>query len=51
MLKLRNDLRNDFEAKTISAYLRACGVPSTYESRYDKATEVTHTFRWVGVGA
>ncbi|KAG5188561.1 hypothetical protein JKP88DRAFT_262272 [Tribonema minus] len=35
---------NDFEAKAVAAYLRACQVPHTYTTTYS-GLDVTHTFR------
>ncbi|CAM9766324.1 unnamed protein product [Chrysoparadoxa australica] len=40
-------LRNDFEAKTVSAYLEACGLRSSYTTAF-KGLDVIHTFRIEG---
>lgn len=47
VLRVRGDLPgNDFEAKTVLAFMRRCGVPATYTTKYT-TTQVTHEFRWV----
>ena len=47
VLRVRGDNpTNDFEAKAVVSYLRRCGVPVTYTSKYT-ATQVTHEFRWL----
>ena len=47
VLQLRGDNpRNDFEAMVSLAFLRRCGVPAQYSTRFEKGTQVTHTFRW-----
>lgn len=48
VLRVRGDRpSNDFEAKAVVAYLRRCGVPVTYTSKYE-ATQVVHDFKWPG---
>ncbi|CAM9688743.1 unnamed protein product, partial [Phaeothamnion confervicola] len=34
---------NDFEAKAVLAYLRACGVPAGYSTAFG-SLEIVHTF-------
>ncbi len=47
VLKARGDTpTNDFEVKVVLAFLRRCGVPASSSTRFDKGTEVTHTFKW-----
>lgn len=45
-LRLRGDFPNDFEAKAVQAYLRACGVPATYTTRIEQKSTVVHSFTW-----
>lgn len=45
LVKRKDRPVNDFEAKVISAYLRACGeVRATYSTKFS-ALDVTHTFQ------
>ena len=45
VLGRRRDLPNDFEAMTVSAFLRRCSVPATYTTSLSGA-EVTHRFQY-----
>jgi len=45
MLRNRRDLANDFEAKTVVAYLRQCGLPATVSTSIS-GNDVEHTFEW-----
>jgi hypothetical protein len=52
VLRVRGDNPvNDFEVKTVLAYLRRCGVPASATTQFEKGTQVTHEFRWIGVPA
>lgn len=45
LVKRKDRPVNDFEAKVISAYLRACGkVRATYSTKFS-ALDVTHVFQ------
>lgn len=46
VLALRGDLRNDYEAKVICAWMRRCNVPVTYTTRFLDGNQVVHTFKW-----
>ena len=45
MLRNRRDLPNDFEAKTVVAYLKQCGLPATVSTSI-AGNNVEHTFEW-----
>ena len=45
MLRNRRDLPNDFEAKTVVAYLKQCGLPATVSTSI-AGNSVEHTFEW-----
>ena len=45
MLRNRRDLPNDFEAKTVVAYLKQCGPPATVSTSI-AGNNVEHTFEW-----
>ena len=50
MLRNRRDLANDFEVKTILAYLRSCGVPASVATTIS-GNNVEHVFTWpAGLG-
>ena len=45
MLRNRRDIPNDFEAKTVVAYLKQCGLPATVSTSI-AGNNVEHTFEW-----
>lgn len=46
VLALRGQLRNDYEAKVVAAWMRLRKLPVKYSTRVEQGTQIVHTFTW-----